>query len=651
MKPVTVSTTIGAALLLAACGGGGSSPGVTQPTPLPTPLPTALTVSPGVAALTVSQTQQYTATVPGGGTVTWTVDGVAGGNAGVGVVSSTGLYTAGTATGVHTILASSVADASQTGTATAAVTDLTGVYTYHNNLARDGANTQEYALTTSNVNSGHFGKLTSCTVDGAIYAQPLWVANLTVNGAKRNVVFVATQHDSVYAFDADASPCVQLWYAGLVDASHGGTAGETSVPNSLVGGGSGDIAPEVGVTSTPVIDPASGILYVLAKSVNSAQTAFYQRLHAIDYVTGSEKTGSPVAIAATYPGTGDGTGTVTFDPRQENQRPGLTLLNGTVYIAWAGHADYAPFYGWMMGYSYIGTSFSQTAVLNTAPNTREAGIWMSGGAPAVDYSNNLYVLTGNGNFDANSSSGPTNDYGDSLLQLSSGLNVLQYFTPSDQAADNANNYDFGSGGATLLADLPGGSPVLHLLICGGKGGNFYVLNRDALGGFGDSVAVQKVWSGGSIFGTGAFWNNIFYITGVGGSLSAFPLNSSAAQPMSSSPSAVSSNHFGEGGGTPSISSAATSSGVVWVLDNGNYCTSESPGCGAAVLYAYDATNVATPLWSSALIAGDQAGIAVKFTVPTVANGKVYVGTRGNNTGGAFGSTSAAGELDIYGLEP
>ena len=293
----------------------------------------------------------------------------------MGVISAAGLYTAGTAAGAHTVFATSVANTANSGIATVAVTDLAGVYTYHNDLARDGVNSHEYALTTASVNTTSFGKLFACTVDGAIYGQPLWVANLTVSGAKHNVVFVATQHDSLFAFDADSSPCVTLWTASLIDTTHGAAAGETTVPSgptgNLVGQGFGDITPETGVTSTPVIDPATNTLYVVSKSVDSAKTTFYQRLHAIDPTTGKEKTGSPVTIAGTFPGTGDGSVTVAFSPRTELQRCGLTLVNGVVYIAWAGHEDFPPYYGWIMGYTYNGASFAQSSVLNVTPNVQQ----------------------------------------------------------------------------------------------------------------------------------------------------------------------------------------------------------------------------------------------------------------------------------------
>jgi hypothetical protein len=394
----------------------------------------------------------------------------------------------------------------------------------------------------------------------------LWVANLTINGAKHNVVFVATQHESLYAFDADASPCVMLWHFSLIDANHGGTAGETSVPSgpsgNLVGAGNGDITPEVGVTGTPVIDASTNTLYVVTKSVIPSGPTFSQRLHAINALTGSEKTGSPVTIAGTYPGTGDGTTTTTFVAGQQNQRPGLALVGGVVYIAWASHEDHAPYYGWVMGYN--AANLAQTAVLNVSPNVGFGGIWMSGGAPAADTSNNLYLITGNATFDVTSPTAPNNDYGDSFLKLTSGLQVSQYFTPSDEMTDNGSDNDFGAGGAAILVDQPPPSPA-HLVIGGGKDGYLYLLNRDAMGGFGDSNAWQRFYSGSEIFATGAFWNGHFYLAG--DRLRRFSLNAVTGMfDLSSVPQ--SANFFG--GSTPSISSTGTANGIVWALDNRNY---------------------------------------------------------------------------------
>jgi hypothetical protein len=590
--------------------------------------------------------------VSAGGGVSWTVDGIAGGNAGVGTVGINGLYTGGTTSGQHTIAATSVAYPALSSTAIAAVTDLAGMYTYRNDAMRDGANTQEYALTPGRLSAGGFGKRFSCTVDGAIYAQPLWAANILVNGTRHNVVFVATEHDSLYAFDADTSPCAQLWSMSLIDAAHGATAGETTVPSGvsgyLVGRGLGDLTPEVGVTGTPVIDPASGLLYVVSKSVSAGKNVFYQRLHAINITTGGEAPGSPATISGSYPGTGDGGTVVSFNPQTQNQRPGLALINGIVYVAWAAHEDTPPYHGWLMGYSYSGASFKQTALFNAVPNSSGGGIWMGNAAPASDSSGNLYVVSGNGSFDVTSSVSPNNDYGDSLLQLSGALSVKQYFTPSDQAADDSGDHDFGAGGAALLADLPSGSPVPHLLLCGGKDGTLYIVNRDALGGFGDNFAVQKIPFSYQIYATGAYWNSRVYLAGSGGPLAAYTV----APSVPSLDLAASSSHvYNFPGGSPSVSASGTQNGIVWVLDTSRYCTAQAPGCGPAVLYAYDATNVGSVLWNSAELAADAAGHAVKFTVPTIANGKVYVGTRGNNTGGVLGSTSAAGELDVYGLAP
>ena len=289
-----------AAYSLSCSGPGGSSPVATASVTVSN---TVMSLSPANAAITLSRTQQFTATVPGGGPATWTVDGISGGNSSVGLISAGGLYSAGSAPGAHTLVATSVANSTQSASAVVAVTDLAGVYSYHNDPARDGANTQEYALTKNNVNTTHFGKLAACKVDGAIYGQPLWVANVVIGGTKHNVVYVATQHEGLFAFDADATPCMPLWSVSLVDGAHGGVAGETAVPSALVGGGFG-IQPEIGVTGTAVIDPAKSILYVVAKSVNPAHTTYYQRLHAIDLATGGEKTGSPITITGTYPGTG-----------------------------------------------------------------------------------------------------------------------------------------------------------------------------------------------------------------------------------------------------------------------------------------------------------------------------------------------------------
>ncbi|MGB8323787.1 MAG: malectin domain-containing carbohydrate-binding protein, partial [Candidatus Acidiferrum sp.] len=289
----------------------------------------------------------------------------------------------------------------------------------------------------------------------------------------------------------------------------------------------------------------------------------------------------------------------------------------------------------------------QAAALNISPNVGHGGIWMGGAAPSADSSNNLYLITGNANFDANNTTAPNNDYGDSFLKLTSSLAVSQYFTPSDESNDNAGDNDFGAGGAAILVDQPTG-PVQHLVIGGGKDGYLYLLNRDAMGGFGDSNAWQRFNFGNGIFDTGAFWNDTFYMAGINGPLQAYSFNTTTGK-FNTANISRSSATFAFPGSTPSVSSSGTTNGIVWALNNGNYCTNQSPGCGAAVLHAYDATNLTTELWDSTMGTGNTAGNAVKFTVPTVANGKVYVGTRGNNTGGSSSSSTIPGELDVYGL--
>jgi hypothetical protein len=633
------------AAALLACGCGSSSKSG------PPPPVFSVSISAQLVALATTQKFSITATTDDTAGVNWTSTGGSFSSQS----SMTGVavtYTAPSTAGSYTITASSVTSSADGASMTVYVTDLAGVTTYHNDLARDGVNSQEYALSSTTVAASTFGKLFSCPVDGAIYTQPLWMPNLTVNGATHNVVLVATQHDSLFAFDADSSPCVTLWQANLIDTNHGAGAGETSVPSGpsgyLVGGGAGDIAPEVGVTGTPVIDPTTDILYVVSKSVNSAGTAFYQRLHAIDLTTGNEKFGVPADIGPgiTYPGTGDGGATDSFNARQQNQRPGLALVNGTIYIAWSSHEDTLPYYGWVVGFN--ASNLAVANVLNISPNVQSGGIWMGGGAPAADSNNHLYLITGNATFDANNASAPNNDYGDSFLQLTESLAVSSYFAPSDEVSDALNDGDFGSGGSAVVLNVNSGS-LKHLVVGGGKDGNLYLLNGDAMGGLGDSNARQHFFIGGGIFATGAFWNNNLYIAPIGSSLEDFSFDTTTNL-LSTGAASVSPTTYGFPGATPSVSATGTTNGIVWALDNSLYCTSQSPGCGPAVLHAYSAASLSTELWNSGMAAADTAGNAVKFTVPTVANGKVYVGTRGNNTGGVGSSTTVPGELDIYGLK-
>jgi hypothetical protein len=626
-------------------------------------------ITPVRGGATFSQSLNFTANLQNdvtGAGVTWTASAGALGSLG----KTTANFLAPNVVGNVTITATSVADVTKSASATIGVTDLPGVFTYHNDLSRDGANTHEFALTTSNVKTATFGKLFSCPVDGAIYAQPLWIANLTIGAIKHNVIVVATQHDSIYAFDADsnANPCVALWHANLIDSAHGGTAGETSVPSSgptaLVGSGFGDIAPEVGITGTPVIDPSTNTLYVVSKSVIPPGPPFFQRFHALDLKTGAEKFTGPKLIAASVAGTApdaNASGQIPFDPQNHNQRAGLALVNGVVYIAWASHEDHDHYHGWIMGYNASTLVQVPGAVFNTTPNAvstfsySRGGIWMAGGAPAVDAGNNLYLITGNGTYD-----GLTN-FSDSVLKFSTstGLTLTDWFTPSDQSTLDSFDLDLGSGGAVVLVDQTTG-PVQHLLIGGGKHGSgsdgqIYVLNRDLMGQFTstDGGVVQKFPLNSSIFATPVFWQNNLYVAGAGASLTAFSFNPAIGQ-FNASPSSQSATAYGFPGATPSVSSNGSANGIVWAIDSGKYCTPQSTGCGPAVLHAYDATSLATELWNSSQGTGNSAGNAVKFTVPTVANGKVYIGTRGNDCGTTCAVPpipTIPGELDVYGLLP
>jgi Putative Ig domain len=616
-----------------------------------------VTVSPHNAALTLTQTLAVTATTNDTAGVRWMVSPAGGSFSPAASASGAKVtFTAAATAGVYTLTATSVSDPTAIATINVGVTGLTGVYTYHNDLSRDGANTQEYGLSLTNVNTTSFGKLFSCTVDGAVYAQPLWVANLIVGGARHNVVIVATEHDSLFAFDADTAPCVKLWQVSLIDTAHGGNAaGETSVPAGytgyLVGQGLGNLAPEAGITSTPVIDPSSGIIYVVTKSVVTGTTNIFQRLHAIDITTGNEKAASPATVSGSVPGSGSGGSTVTFSAQTENQRAGLALVNGTVYIAWGSHEDAPPWSGWVATYTYSG-AFVQNALFDVTPNATEGGIWMSGGAPAADSSGHVYLITGNGGFDASSTTAPNNDYGDTFLQFSgSALKVLSWFTPSDQSEDDANDNDFGSGGAALVLNLSSGT-LQHLIVGGGKDATLYLLNGDKMGGLGDGAAYQHFSAGSGLYCSPAFWNNTIYVAPIAGSLEAYTFDPTSNM-FDTTLAARTSTVFGYPGGTASISAqGATLNGVAWILDNSRFCIGGSAQpCGPAVLHAYNANNLYSELWNSSMVSTDAAGNAVKFVVPTVANGKVYVGTRGNNTGGAYGSTSVSGELDVYGFKP
>ena len=522
----------------------------------------------------------------------------------------------------------------------------TPVLTQHNDNARTGQNTSETILTTANVNTSQFGKLFALPVDGQVYAQPLYVPGVTINGGVHNVVVVATENDSVYAFDADSTSAVLLWKtkASLVDAAHGAGAGETAATSAEIV--CGDLQPLVGITSTPVIDPTTKTIYVEAKSNNGI--SFIHRLHALDLLTGNEKSPGPVVIAATVSGTGDGSsnGELAFDNWHELNRPGLLLLNGTIYLAYGSHCDGSPYHGWL--FAYDAGTFAQKSVYVTTPNGGLGGFWMSGAGVAADGSGNIFIASGNGDFDTTHV--PAKETGDTILKLGTTnqiLTQLDYFTPHDQAGMGSGDGDLGSGGVVLLPDQPGSFP--HILVEAGKNGKVYVVNRDQMttnnshycsGCASDTEIIEEseiAFLGCcslGMFNAPTYWNNTLYFWGAKDVLKSVPITNglpdfahfTASTPFITFP----------GAGTSVSSNGTTAgSGIVWAIDSSQY-GSPGPGPGPAVLYAFDATNVQTVLYSSGQNATrDKAGNAVKFTVPTVANGKVYVGT----------ST----EVDVYGL--
>jgi hypothetical protein len=501
--------------------------------------------------------------------------------------------------------------------------------TYHYDTLRSGQNIHETVLTTALVNVNSFGKLFSQPVDGQVYAEPLVVYNLQIVGkGTHTVVYVATENDSVYAFDGNSntgSNASALWQVSFTNAAKG----ITTIPSTDLG--TIAISPEVGITGTPVIDVNNQTLYVVAATKENG--AYYQRLHALDIRTGAEKFGGPVVIASSVKGTGTGSskGYVSFDPLRSNQRPGLLLVNGVVYIAWASHGleTVYPYHGWVIGYNE--TTLAQVAAFCVTPNGDQGGIWQSGDGLAADTLGDIFFMAGNGTFDANKGGG---DYGMSYVRLSStgGLSVADYFTPYNAVKESSGDLDLGSGGP-LLFPYQSGATNPYLAVGAGKDGTLYLVNRDKMGGFnsrGNSIVQQiaKAFAGHSVYSTPAYWQGNLYYWAIYDTLRVFHMSNGL---LETTPIATSSYSLAPPGATPVISANGSTNGIVWALD-----TSEALA-GPAVLHALDAQTAVELYNSSQSATRDQAGNAVKFTVPTVANGKVYVGTET--------------ELDVYGLLP
>ncbi|MFZ0318427.1 MAG: Ig-like domain-containing protein [Candidatus Sulfotelmatobacter sp.] len=586
------------------------------------------TISPTTATIAPSSTQQFTATIQGltNTSVTWSVDGIADGNATTGTITSGGLYSAPAAIGAHKVTATSVAAPTFSVTASLTVINVAqaAVLTYHNDDARDGQYLEEVNLTPSNVNSTQFGKLLSYPVDGQVYAQPLYISQLSIAGGTYDVVFVETQNNSVYAFDADAtSPqtAQTFWHVGP------STLGPSVYKGDLYG-----VNPNVGILSTPVIDASTNTMYLMVETSNTGPNGTPFFLHAINITTGLDQAGSPVAINASY--NGDNLETSCY------QRMGLALSPVTNWI-------YIPFgscdWGWVVAYDK--TSLAQEAVFESTNGAGGGGFWASGGASAIDDTNgNVYLMSGT-DYDDQWIQAPPNysqvGYNDSFLNLNpTTLDVQSSFTPSDNYALSASDIDLGSGSNVLV---PGNSTYPLVTIGGGKDGNVFVLNPLDMGGFTSTnnvIQTVQICTNGNdnIFSTPVYWNGTIYYHCDGYAISAYSWNASTTQ-MSTMPTSKGTTVFNTHGATPSLSANGNTNGIIWDIDNSNYIFKLGVPQGPSVLHAYDATNVATELYNSSQAANgrDTAGQALKFTVPTIANGKVFVPT----------ST----ELDVYGLLP
>lgn len=576
----------------------------------------SIAIAPSGANVAPNGTQQFTATIEGTNNtaVTWSVDGILNGNTTVGTISSAGLYTAPGTTGDHTITVTSVLIPTLSANATVSVQNSTqgavSVLTYHNDDVRDGANTNETTLTLSNVNSQQFGKRYVFPVDGQVYAQPLYVPNLTINGSPHNTVFVATENDSVYAFDADGLSNTALWQ------NHLGTAVQNNDPLG--------INPLLGITATPVIDPATNTLYVVAVVEQNGGRVF--QLHALDITTGAEKLGGPVVVTGTVPGTGTDSvnGEITLETNCY-PRTGLALdpISNGIYIGF-GHCNH----GWMLGYDK--TTLQQLGIMNATPDGAGGGFWNGDGAPAVDDSSgDLFFISGVDTDD------PMSGYNDSALRLSAAnLSVLDYFMPSNENYLSLNDLDVGSGAGIIMPD--NGSSTPHEYIGGGKDGRIFVINRDNMGQFQNTdQVIQEVQTGvnqhDNIWSTPALWNGMIYYHCQDDVLRAFSWDVNTGL-LSTSPISIGSVTYGVHGATSTISANGATNGIVWEIE-----TTNQPTGGVAILHAYNATLVDQELYNTNQAAGgrDTAGPAVKFATPTVADGHVFVGT--------------GSELDIYGL--
>ena len=498
------------------------------------------------------------------------------------------------------------------------------VTTSQYNNSRTAATLHEKILTPQNVNAQQFGKLGAFKVDGAVYAQPLYVPAVHIPGkGMHDVLYVATEHDSVYAFDANRPSDPPLWKVSFLDKSRGVTTLSEDVVACPF------IRPEVGITSTPVINLKTGTLYVLARTMMAHKTGadeYFQHLHALAITTGEERFGGPKLITASVPGKGAGAskGQVAFHALRENPRAALTLVNSTVYLEWASSCDNDPYHGWVM--SYDTQTLAQKSVLNVNPDGTEAGIWLSDTGPAVDAEGNLYVPTGNGTFDAANGG---RDYGDSVLKLDgSTLAIRDYFTPHDQQRISEADNDVGSSGPTLVPDQPGPHP--HLLLQPTKDSTIYVIDRDNMGKYHpDSDALlQMIKISGSGLGAIAYFNGHAFFATSDDFLRDYVIKNGRLALH-----ATSRTKFVDPGATPSISADGNKNAIVWAIATKTW---NGPDTKHAVVYAFDATKLGEPIYNSEQNSQrDRAALATRFVIPIVVNGRVYFGTRS--------------EVEVYGL--
>ncbi len=599
---------------LAGCGGGYAN-GNGSVTPY-------ITTQPGNQVVTSGQTATFSVSANGAAPLSyqWQKNG-----ANISGATSPSYTTPATTTAdsgeLFRVKVSNTAGTVTSNSATLTVNPATGnasveVITYHYDNARSGQNLNETVLTPANVNSTTFGKKGEFAVDGKADAQPLYLSQVTIAGQSKNVLYVATEHGSVYAFDADSINGITstlLWKTSTLGA------GETPSDDR----GCSQVSPEIGITATPVIDRSRNAIYVVAMSKNSSGT-YFQRIHALDLATGQELFGGPRNITATYPGTGDNSsgGSVVFDPKQYKERPGLLQIGGTIYATWSSHCDFRPYTSWVMAFS--ADTLLQSSVLNLVPNGNDGGIWMSGSAPAADSSGNIFFLEGNGTFDTtlNAQGFPSNaDCGNCFVKISTntGLKLADYFTPHNTVADSNADLDLGSGGAILLPDVQDAGGVAKRLSVGaGKDSIIYVADRDNLGKFNANTdqiyqEISGQLGGGQVFSMPAYFNGTVYIGAVGDALKAFPVITAR---LTATPSSQTTHNFGFPGTTPSVSANGTTNAIVWAIEN-----------SGAILFAYDATDLAKELYNSNQAANSRDHFAGnKFITPMVANGKVYVGT-------------------------